>query len=204
MIFTYSRQPHDRKHGPNGYRDYKSFKEWLRDEFTFRCAYCQERERWYPSGKGAFAVDHAKPKGWRNTLAWSATIRTWCTCSRCNSAKGERLLLDPCRMAFAEHLKVKNDGSINGRTKEGKRLIKILGLDLEAPTKVRRYYIRVAALYKRAPDHPELKALYFHAFCYPDDLPDLASLRPKRKTKPKGIADSFLHLRQTDLLPARY
>ena len=40
MAFTYPRSRHIRRHGPHGYRDYRSYKPWLRDEFAFRCVYC--------------------------------------------------------------------------------------------------------------------------------------------------------------------
>ena len=36
--FVYPTSPHPRRHGPAGYEDYDSFKDWLRDEFGFRCA----------------------------------------------------------------------------------------------------------------------------------------------------------------------
>ncbi len=62
MPFVYPDTPHVRMHGPRGYEAYQSYKDWLRDEFTFRCVYCLERERWYPNGHAAFGVDHVKPK----------------------------------------------------------------------------------------------------------------------------------------------
>src|ERR1700682_3612702 len=46
--FAYPSEPHQRKHGPAGYTNYEEYKPWLRDEFTFRCVYCLERELWYP------------------------------------------------------------------------------------------------------------------------------------------------------------
>jgi hypothetical protein len=36
MLFAYPERPHIRKHSPSGYEDYRSYKDWLRDEFTFR------------------------------------------------------------------------------------------------------------------------------------------------------------------------
>jgi len=56
--FQYPSQPLIRKHGPQGYRVYESFKPWLRDDFSFRCVYCLCRERWFPDGEAAFSVDH--------------------------------------------------------------------------------------------------------------------------------------------------
>jgi hypothetical protein len=44
MPFAYADAPHVRKHGPSGYVRYQSYKDWLRDEFAFRCVYCLERE----------------------------------------------------------------------------------------------------------------------------------------------------------------
>ena len=50
MAFTYPRRPHVRRHGPRGYRDYRAYKAWLRDEFAFQCVYCLWRERWSADG----------------------------------------------------------------------------------------------------------------------------------------------------------
>jgi hypothetical protein len=60
--FAYPASAHERRHAPAGYVDYQKFKPWLRDEFTFRCVYCLERERWYPSRAAAFSVDHVVPQ----------------------------------------------------------------------------------------------------------------------------------------------
>lgn len=50
MPFRFAAAPHVRKHGPGGYEMYQSYKDWLRDEFTFRCVYCLEREHGIPTG----------------------------------------------------------------------------------------------------------------------------------------------------------
>jgi hypothetical protein len=50
MAFIYPHHPHVRRHSPRGYRDYRSYKPWLRDEFDFRCVYCLWRERWCADG----------------------------------------------------------------------------------------------------------------------------------------------------------
>jgi hypothetical protein len=63
MPFIYTDAPQVRKHGPSGYERYQSYKDWLRDKFTFQCVYCLEREQWYPNGHAGFGVDHVKPKG---------------------------------------------------------------------------------------------------------------------------------------------
>jgi hypothetical protein len=60
-VFAFPAKRHQRRHGPLGYVDYKSLKPWLRDEFTFRCAYCLWRENWCADGDGSFGVDHLRP-----------------------------------------------------------------------------------------------------------------------------------------------
>jgi hypothetical protein len=48
MAFVYPTTPYSRRHGPLGYTDYKVFKPWLRDEFSFYCVFCLVRERLVP------------------------------------------------------------------------------------------------------------------------------------------------------------
>ena len=106
MPFTYADAPHVRKHGPGGYEMYQSYKAWLRDEFTFRCVYCLERERWYPNGHAGFGVDHVKPKGQPEYVHLACHYPNLVyACNRCNTAKDGSLLLDPCEVAFGAHLR---------------------------------------------------------------------------------------------------
>jgi hypothetical protein len=44
--FAYPAVGHMRRHASAGYKDYRDFKPWLRDEFEFRCVYCLQREMW--------------------------------------------------------------------------------------------------------------------------------------------------------------
>jgi hypothetical protein len=205
MPFQYSAAPHTRKHGPRGYESYKTYKDWLRDEFTFRCVYCLERERWYPSGQAAFAVDHSKPQG---KVEYAHLVCVYenllYACNRCNSAKSDELVLNPCSAALAQHLVVREDGTIVGLSSEGKDLIDILGLDLVDPTRTRLYYIRLASLYRRSPDDPEIRSLYFSMFGFPDELPDLGTLRPPENSKPDGVENSCRRQRERGTLPQAY
>lgn len=205
MPFQYSQEPHDRKHGPSGYEDYSSYKEWLRDEFVFRCAYCLERERWYPSGAAAFGVDHVLPKSDPDHAHLLCNYGNLVyACNRCNSAKSDERILSPCTASFAEHLDVDSDGSIWGLTPEGRDLIDILGLDLVDPTKNRRYFLKLTALIQRYPEDAELRELYSHSFGFPDNLPDLSRLRPMENTKPEAMQNSYHCQRQRGTLPRIY
>src|SRR5438874_5606389 len=100
MPFQYFRTPHTRRHGPEGYVQYESYKDWLRDEFTFRCVYCLERERWHD--QASFGVDHVLPKGVAGFAHLVCVYRNLVyACNRCNSIKQDEILLDPCTTAFS-------------------------------------------------------------------------------------------------------
>ncbi len=197
MLLQYPSQPHQRKHGPSGYVDSASFKEWLRDEFSFRCVYCLVREPWYPNGAAAFAVEHVRPK---SLPEYQSLIHVYenlvYACNRCNSLKQQQLLLDPNVTAFGDHLHIQPDGTIVGRSAEGEEMIEQLKLR-EAPMhQLRLRYLTLERLYGQEPNHPPIRLLYFHAFGYPDDLPDLTALRPPANSRPEGLVNCFYRQRQ--------
>ena len=192
MPFVYSSKPHSRRHGPHGYLDYKSYKPWLRDEFCFRCVYCLERERWYPSGHDAFGVDHVKPKGRAEYMSLVCNYEYLVyACNQCNAKKGDSMLIDPCTFTFSEHLDVDDEGSIEGLGKEGRRLIKMLCLDSNKRTRVRRYYLRILELHHNYPDDSAVEEMYCDAFGFPEDLPDVVKLRPRGNNRPLGIKKAY-------------
>src|SRR5947207_15026589 len=119
MPFIVADAPHVRKHGPGGYERYQTYKDWLRDEFTFRCVYCLERERWYPNGHAAFGVDHLKPKGVAEYAHLICVYENLVyACNQCNSSKQDTLLLNPWVEVLAEHLNVGDNGELTGITPE--------------------------------------------------------------------------------------
>jgi hypothetical protein len=205
MPFIYAAHPHARKHGPGGYERYQSYKDWLRDEFTFRCVYCLERERWDRNGHAGFGVDHVKPKGlaeYAHLICYYPNLVY--ACNRCNNAKDKRILIDPCEVAFAAHLRIDDDGEITGLTVEGWRVINILGLDLQRPTNERKKMLRILALYRRYPADEEVRAQYLDAFGFPEDLPDLAVHSRATNTKPEGVLQSYHRQREAGTLSQTY
>src|SRR5947208_881194 len=111
MIFTYAPVAHRRRHGPRGYVDYRSFKEWLRDEFCFTCAYCLCRERWYPSPADAFSADHTIPQSADESRVTDYDNLIY-ACTRCNARKQQvQGLPDPCSTALGTLLIVNDDGT---------------------------------------------------------------------------------------------
>jgi hypothetical protein len=205
MPFIYADAPHVRKHGPGGYETYQSYKDWLRDEFTFWCVYCLERERWYPNGHAGFGVDHVKPKGqpeYEHLRCHYPNLVY--ACNRCNTAKDGSLLIDPCEVAFGAHLRIDDEGEIIGLTLEGRRVINILGLDRRLPTKERKARLHILKLYRRYPADEEVRALYLDAFGFPEDLPDLAVHSRAANTKPGGVSQSYYCQRGAGALPETY
>src|SRR5215203_1392514 len=95
--FAYSTTCHTRKHGPSGYTDYKSYRAWLRDEFSFRCVFCLKREQWPLTGP--WDIDHLAPQSshpW-DRLDYENLLYV---CHHCNSIKNARITPDPCQVAL--------------------------------------------------------------------------------------------------------
>lgn len=118
--FSYPNSVHKRKYSPTGYSNYQRFKPWLRDEFTFRCVYCLERERWYPSHAAAFSVDHVIPQVIDPERICEYENMVY-ACLRCNSTKRDTILSDPTQVCFGDCLSVKPDGTIIGLNANSKR-----------------------------------------------------------------------------------
>lgn len=201
--FAYPAKIHLRRHHPQGYTDYRSFKPWLRDEFGYRCAYYQMRERWH-GGEAGFSVDHymsqASTPGRR--CDYSNLIYA---CLRCNSLKGdegEGIALDPCQEPLADHLYINAEGSLLARTSAGQNHIDLLQLDDPWLTAERRLWIQTFRdLLRLVPSSASL----IKWLSYPDDLPNLRTLRPPGGNHlPDGVAKSAYELRRQGLLPSVY
>ncbi|MBX9791959.1 MAG: HNH endonuclease [Pirellulales bacterium] len=94
LPFVYPDKVHLRKHGPNGYAKYDSYRPWLRDEFSFRCVYCLVREQW-GRVKALFDIDHFVPQ--RSDPSQETVYDNLLySCRTCNAAKGVEPIPDPC------------------------------------------------------------------------------------------------------------
>jgi hypothetical protein len=119
------------------------------------------------------------------------------SCTTCNEAKGAAVIADPCRVLLSGDVEIGADGVMNARTREARRLARVLGLDHPRMTEFRRLWIGIVALAKRF-DHP----LYLRLMGFPENLPNLARLRPpKGNTRPEGIAACAFSRRQKGTLP---
>lgn len=93
---SYAKVPLDSVHTPPrvfGITGYEKYRDCLRFEFEFRCAYCLSHESEVAPGEkwGCFEIEHFKPKGIREfrRLRNAHSNLLW-VCHACNRAKGNR------------------------------------------------------------------------------------------------------------------
>jgi hypothetical protein len=194
--FAYPRDPQVRRHGPAGYENYGDYKPWLRDEFTFRCVYCLERETWYPNRAASFSADHFVPVVLDPDRERDYSNLVY-ACTRCNSVKQALIaLLDPTVVALGDHVRVVASGAIEALTPQGQQLIDLFHLDKPPAVEVREEYLLLLRAKKEQPDNPTIHALFLRKFGYPTDLPDLRKLRPPGGNAKKGSEDNCHHARR--------
>ncbi len=201
-LFAHPGTPHTRRHAPAGYTDYGSYKPWLRDEFGFRCVYCLVRESWHPLRDAAFSVDHLAPVSAAPGRVCDYTNLVY-ACVGCNSARRAEKVPDPCAVAYGTLLRAGDDGLVEGVTAEGKEVIKALALNSTAQVRIRVTMVRQLERLLRARKDREADLSAW--FGYPDDLPDLAALRPPGgNALPAGLHTSHHARRSRGELPAVY
>jgi hypothetical protein len=187
VIFVYPSPRTHRRHGPAGYENYESYRPWLRDEFDFRCVYCLKREVWCVV-RGEFEIDHFVSQANDPALGLDYDNLLY-SCRSCNLAKGSNAIPDPFAYLTSDVVSVNEEGQVVSQNREC--LILIRKLDLNSP-----HYLRWRRLLLAATDLQWRR--------YPDDLPDLSSLRPPLNRRPKGMEESYFAKREAGELPEIY
>jgi hypothetical protein len=198
--FDYPLMPHVRRHGPAGYVDYASYRDWLRDEFTFRCVFCLHRERWYGRA-GTFDIEHFVPASVdpQGQCEYSNLLYA---CRTCNAAKTDLLAVpNPCAVAFGDCLRIKTDGEVEALNADGKKLCAVLRLNSASNLEHRSRWLRMLQTLRES--NPDL---YGEFMAFPTDLPDLRHpcKRVPSNSKPKGAENCYFALRERGELPANY
>jgi hypothetical protein len=181
--FAYPSNPHARRHGPQGYSKYRQYRNWLRDEFSFRCIYCLRRETWLTTGRD-YEIDHFLPKSDHPNVEQDYDNLVF-ACRACNGTKAAKYLPSPESVAYGACLYVDEGGEIHAKDEAGKIIIEALRLDGPDYTRLRRRIIETVS--EARPGSKTLK------WClgYPDDLPDLSKeKKPKNNKRLDGIRDS--------------
>ena len=169
--FEYPTSPHARRHGPGGYKDYGSYRDWLRDEFTFHCVYCLHREQWY-SRSATFHIDHFVPVSIDSEGKCEYSNLLY-ACATCNEAKKDILgVPDPCKVAFHQCLRITPEGHVVALNDQGEKLRQVLLLDSETNVRYRSRLMRTLELLQKSD-----AALYQEYMAFPVDLPDLRAKR---------------------------
>ena len=204
LALEYAMERHQRRHGPLGYVDYKSYKPWLRDEFTFRCAYCLWRENWCADGDGSFGVDHVRPQASHSEQSCVYDNLVY-ACCRCNSVKQDRPLpMDPCDEGWGKHLQSLSDGTVGAITPLGQRMIEVCRLNRPALVQAR---IRILRLLNElvANGSEDARSLLSEYLGFPLTLPALSQLHPPGgNARPEGIETSYFEKRKRGELPPTY
>ena len=197
VAFRYPPEPLVRRHGPAGYASYRSYRPWLRDEFSFRCVYCLLREQW-GRATAEFDLEHFVP----HVLAPERSTdyaNLFYACRSCNVRKGKHTLPDPGDALTSRNVRVYPDGALAGLTADAERIIRLLCLNSTEYKRWRRMWIRIIELAED--DDP---GLLRDLLSYPRDLPDLRTYRAPENSRPDGIAESFFERRKRGELAETY
>jgi hypothetical protein len=187
-----------RRHGPGGYQDYESYRDWIRDEFLFRCVYCLHRERWYGRDT-TFNIEHFIPVAvdQNGKLEYANLLYS---CATCNNAKrGIVGVPDPCTVAFGDCVRVVESGHIEALNEVGESLVKKLRLNGAKNVEFRFRLMRtLATLLAHNPE------LYAEFMAFPHDLPDLRTKNAPLNSRPESVEHCWFAMRERGELPASY
>ena len=195
--FAYPSKPHVRRHGPLGYSKYRQYRNWLRDEFSFRCIYCLRRETWLTLRRD-YEIDHFLPKSDHPDVERDYDNLVY-ACSECNGTKAAKYLPSPESVAYGNCLRVDDNGKIHALDERGKTIIEALHLDASEYTYLRQRIIETVT--EAWIGSKTLK------WClgYPDNLPNLsAEKKPKDNKHPNGIRESHYERKLRDKLSKYY
>lgn len=200
-VFTYPPEPHSRKHGPLGYTDYESYRDWLRDEFSYRCVFSLMRESW-PQTR--FHIDHFVSQKERPDLVCDYDNLILLE-GRLNLVKGKQRLPNPGKIPLGKCLHVHMDDARLGEIEAfegnevGEWIIRVLRLDSYDATEVRKLLIGILRSVARTDEQ-----LFRKLIGYPANLPDLTKANPPDNKRKDGIYNSAHYRMSNGTLPEWY
>jgi len=131
---------------------YQAFRDYVRNDFCHRCAYCLIAE-WLAAGVENFELDHFRPKSLFPEKKQDF-YNLFYACHPCNMLKHDSwppedleargiTFVDLCEDDFQTHFKLLEDGTWDGITESGRYTIEILRLNREHLVLVRRFLKRL-------------------------------------------------------------
>jgi len=147
---------------------------------------------------GVFDVEHFHAQALRPDLQLEYD-NLFYACHRCNLAKGSQDVPDPSQVLAQVQVQIKPDGSVDGLNDDAQRVIDVLGLDSDRQREWRLIWMGNIELAEQCdPEH------YCRLMGFPEDLPDLSTLRPSSNSRPAGVQRSWFAKRQRHELPRTY
>lgn len=144
------------------YANYRSYKQYLADDFNNRCGYTDSPDFWF-GGKGSFHIDHFKPLSKNTELETDYSNLVYC-CSYVNILKSndEGDYIDPCDVDFNEHFERDSGGAIIPKesSKQAKYMYRKLKLGLvryKIIWKLDQIYDRLLKLQEKINDPANVK-----------------------------------------------
>jgi len=114
------------------YKNYRSFKQYLINDFNKRCGYCDDLDD-FNGGENNYQIDHFKPKKLFSELETEYSNLVY-SCPFCNRAKWDKWkkngFLDPCGEEYDNHLERLGNGKIKYKSLRGKYIYVNLNLHL--------------------------------------------------------------------------
>lgn len=121
-------------------------------------------------------------------------------CATCNEANRDlAAILDPCRVAFADCVRINEDGKAEALNDAGASLVKKLRLNSDKNLEYRSRWMRIlVTLQLSNPD------LYRECMSFPSNLPDLRTKRAPSNSRPDSVGDCWFAQRERGTLPPTY
>jgi hypothetical protein len=198
--------PYTRRHGPSGYIDYRTYKEWLRDEFQFRCVFCLHREKWERRSWRIFRIDHIIPQSIDESKICDYDNLLY-VCDAYNEFKLDWVIPDPCKHDYSLHYEFKQDGTAVALSDFGKLYIDILKLNEPYLVRYRQDLLKAIREFEEVAaelDEEDLTEGLEKWFGYPDDIPDLRHRRPKTNSRPDGKQQTYFLKLRAGQIPSIY
>jgi hypothetical protein len=146
-----------RRPNPPTRRNYQAYKPFLREDFEYRCVYCDVHENEL-GGPRIYTVEHFKPKSIFTELETTYTNLLY-GCAICNTYKGNdwpsndpladgKGYIDPCDHDYADHIALSPESKFEGQTDVGRYMIKRMHLNRPQLITVRKDRLKWETLCK--------------------------------------------------------
>ena len=159
---------------------------------------------WCKDRSNSYHVEHIKPRS-KNPADETNYLNLTYACGRCNDFKGTDLIINPRLEALGRHIRLANEGMLEGISEEGWVLIEQLHLNEWPALANRRNAIDIYLNWLENGHSAVAHRLYLEKFGFPENLPDLEPLMPPLGNSiSSSERNSYFRMRTEGRLPAVY